>query len=114
MDRIAKVFCSGREQTALSKDHKTVARYPGFVVIEAPMRSLTAIARKYPLEDLTALYKIDTGERVINTSRPRMDARGKRHPHPAYRDVTRLRPGKHHYLVQFIGPIKQEWLKSLT
>jgi len=113
MDRIVKVFCSGREQTALSKEHKTVARYPGFIVIEGSQKSLATLARKYPVEDITELYRIDTGERIINTFRPRVDARGKRHPHPAYRDVERLGPGKHHYLVQFIGPIKQEWLKSL-
>lgn len=113
MDRIAKVFCSGPEQAALSSEYKALARYPGFFVVRVPKKALAAIARKYPVEDITDLYTISTGERVINTSRPRVDEKGKRHPHPAYRDVKRLRPGKHHYLVQFIGPIKDAWLKEL-
>lgn len=113
MDRIVKVFCSGPEQTALSKQYKTLARYPGFFVIEASKKALAPLARKYPVEDITELYTIDTGERVIDTSRARVDAKGKRHAHPAYRGVERLRPGKHHYLVQFVGPIKDAWLKSL-
>ncbi|HEX2342145.1 MAG TPA: S8 family serine peptidase [Vicinamibacterales bacterium] len=113
MDRILKLFCSGPEQASLASERKTLARYPGFLVIEAPKKALTALRRKYPVEDITHLYTIDTGERVINTSRPRVDEKGKRHPHPAYRDVKRLRAGKHHYLVQFIGPIKDVWLKEL-
>jgi serine protease AprX len=113
MDRIVKLFCSGPEQASLASERKTLARYPGFLVIEAPKKALTALRRKYPVEDITHLYTINTGERVINTSRPRVDEKGKRHPHPAYRDVKRLRAGKHHYLVQFIGPIKDVWLREL-
>ena len=113
MDRIAKVFCSGHEQVMLANEYQTLARYPGFFVIQAPKKALRAIARKYPVEDITELYTIDTGERVINTSRPRVDEKGKRHAHPAYKSAERLRPGKHHYLVQFIGPIKDAWLRAL-
>ncbi|MCK7496523.1 MAG: hypothetical protein MZW92_40650 [Comamonadaceae bacterium] len=38
---------------------------------------------------------------------------GKLRAHPAYRNVKRLAPGRHHYLVQFIGPIKSAWLKAI-
>jgi hypothetical protein len=113
MDRIAKVFCSGPEQTALANEYKTLARYAGFLVAQVPKKALRAIARKYPVEDITELYSIDTGERVINTSRPRIDEKGKRHVHPSYKGVKRLGPGKHHYIVQFIGPIKDAWLRAL-
>ena len=63
MDRIVKVFCSGPEQASLARERKTLARYPGFLVIEAPKQALTALRRKYPVEDITHLYTIDTGER---------------------------------------------------
>jgi serine protease AprX len=113
MDQIAKVFCSGPEQAALANEYKTLARYAGFFVAEVPKKALRAIARKYPVENITELYSIDTGERVINTSRPRIDEKGKRHAHPAYKGVKRLQPGKHHYIVQFIGPIKDAWLRAV-
>jgi len=113
MDRIVKVFCTGPEQTALAKAHKTLERYPAFLLIRASKKTLAPLGRKYPIEDITDLYAIRAGESVINTSRPRVDVKGRRHAHPAYRDVKRLRPGKHHYLVQFVGPIKDAWLKSL-
>lgn len=113
MNRIVKVFCSGPEQTALSNQHKTIARYAGFVVLQVSGKALRALARKYPVEDITGLYAIQAGTQSINTKRVRVDAKGKRHAHPAYRGAERLRPGKHHYLVQFVGPIKDAWLKSL-
>jgi len=113
MNRIVKVFCSGPEQAALSKQHKTVARYAGFVVLEVSSKALRALARKYPVEDITELYTIQAGSQSINTKRVRVDEKGRRHAHPAYREAERLRPGKHHYLVQFVGPIKDAWLKSL-
>ena len=113
MDRIVKVFCTGTEQTALSRTYKTLVRYPGFLLIQASKKTLAPLARKYPVEDITELYTIRTGERVINTSRPRVDVKGKRHTHPAYRDVKPLTPGKHHYLVQFVGPIKTAWLRAV-
>ena len=62
MNRIVKVFCSGPEQASAS-ERKTLARYPGFLVIEATKQALTALRRKYPVEDNTHLYTIDTGER---------------------------------------------------
>jgi serine protease AprX len=113
MDRIVKVFCTGTEQTALAKACKTLERYPAFLLIQSSKKALAPVARKYPVEDITELYTIHTGERVINTSRPRVDAKGKRRAHPAYRDAKPLAAGKHHYLVQFVGPIKTAWLRAL-
>jgi serine protease AprX len=113
MDQVVKVFCAGTEQTELSRAYKTLVRYPGFLLIEASKKTLAALARKYPVEDITELYTIRIGERVINTSRPRVDAKGKRHAHPAYQGVKPLTSGKHHYLVQFVGPIKDAWLRGV-
>ncbi|MBI4649934.1 S8 family serine peptidase, partial [Candidatus Desantisbacteria bacterium] len=35
------------------------------------------------------------------------------HAHPAYKGVKPSLSGRHHYLVQFTGPIKEEWLKAV-
>ena len=113
MDRIIKVFCSRAEQAELAKLHRVIERYPAFVLLQVPARTAQAMARQYPVEDITALYTIQTGERSIDTARPRVDVTGKLRAHPAYRDVKRLAPGRHHYLVQFVGPIKSAWLKAV-
>ncbi len=113
MNRIIKVFCSGTEQSALAQAHTTVERYGGFILLDVSAKTMKAIARHYPLEDITGLYTIRAGDRQIDTARPRVDAAGKQHAHPAYRDVKTLPAGKHHYLVQFIGPIKSAWLKDV-
>jgi hypothetical protein len=113
MDRIIKVFCGRAEQAALAKAHKAIEHYAAFVLLQVAARAAKTLARQYPVEDITALYTIETGERSIDTARPRVDSAGKTCAHPAYKDVKRLAPGKHHYLVQFIGPIKSAWLAAV-
>ncbi len=113
MDRMLKVFCTGAEQTALARTYRVLERYQGFVLIAASKEKAAQLTGKYPLEDITDQYAIRAAGVRINTARPRVDARGKVHPHAAYRDVTPLRRGKHHYLVQFVGPIKPNWLATL-
>ncbi len=113
MDRMLKVFCTGEAQSALAKEYRVIERYQGFVLIQAPKSAVTRIARQYPVEDITDLYTIHAVDRVINTSRPRVDRTGKARAHPAYRDVKPLRPGRHHYLVQFIGPVKDAWVRGV-
>ena len=113
MNRTIKVFCGRAEQTALARTHKVIERYAAFVLLQVPATTAKTLARQYPVEDITALYTIEAGERRIDTARPRVDRAGKLCAHPAYKDVKRLAPGRHHYLVQFIGPIKSAWLKAV-
>lgn len=113
MNHILKVFVTGDEQETLPNIKRIVERYDGFVVIEAPDSSLEELQRNYLVEDITPLYRIETRARTINTSRPRIDKAGKLHANPAYKNETRLAPGLHHYLVQFIGPIKDQWLTAV-
>jgi subtilisin family serine protease len=113
MDRIVKVFCTGAARARLARQHFVIERYDGFVLAKVPQGKLPQLSRAYPVEDITDLYTIHAGERVINTSRPRFDRQGRLHPHLAYRGVRPLPPGPHHHLVQFIGPIKGTWLEAV-
>ncbi|UCF93797.1 MAG: S8 family serine peptidase [Desulfobacterales bacterium] len=113
MDRFIKVFCTGAEQDRLAANYRVIATYPGFALVEVAADQIADLARQYPLEDITDLYTLRVGERAIDTSQPRVDPKGKLRAHPAYQGVRRLAPGPHHYLVQFIGPIKEEWLKAI-
>lgn len=113
MDRMLKVFCRGADQDRLADMHRVIERYDGFVLAAVPKRGVSQLSRQYPVEDITDLYTIRVGERSIDTSRPRLDTKGKLRAHPAYQGTKSLPPGRHHHLVQFIGPIKAQWLTAV-
>ena len=113
MQRILKVFCTGADQDRLAETLQVVARYEGFIIVEIAKKKMADIARRYPIEDITDLYMIQVGDQTINTAKPRIDSKGKLLAHPAYKGIKKLSTAPHHHLVQFIGPIKEEWLKEI-
>lgn len=113
MNRILKVFCAGPDQRKLTEKYSPIERYPSFILLEVPPRAVKRLARAYPLEDITDLYAIPVADRIVDTRHPRIDKRGRIHPHAAYAATKKLTSGRHHYLVQFIGPIKSAWLKAV-
>jgi len=113
MNKTLKIFITGDEQERLPNVKKVVERYDGFVIVEVPEANVEELRRTYLLEDITPLYQIETRARTINTSRPRIDKTGKVRAHSSYKSESRLSTGEHHYLVQFIGPIKDNWLAGV-
>src|SRR3990172_3377321 len=102
MDRVLKVICAGAEQDALAAKYNVIARYDGFALVAAGAAEVEAVARAHPAEDITRQYEIKVGGRVIDTARPRFDAKGKLHAHPGYRGIKPVGKGRHHHLVQFV------------
>lgn len=113
MERIVKVFCTGAEQATLAEQHQVVERYKGFVLLQVPEGGMKALAQTYPIEDITDQYTIQVGARTIDTRQPRLSPVGKWLAHPIYKGVKALSPGRHHHLVQFVGPIKKQWLQAV-
>jgi hypothetical protein len=113
MNRLLKVFGSNAEQESLAGSYTVIERYEGFAVIEAMDDAVGAIAQRFPTEDITDQYSLRIGDTLIDTSQPRVDQKGKIRAHSAYKSAKRLSPGAHHYLVQFIGPIKEAWLHQV-
>lgn len=113
MNRILKVFCTGADQEKIAEKYPTVEAYDGFVLVEIDEFKQDEIARLYPIEDITDQYSIRMVGQEIDTSLPRVDAKGKTRAHPAYKGLKRLAPGPHHHLIQFIGPIKAQWLDQV-
>ena len=116
-DRIVKVFVSGQAQEALAARHRVIERYPAFVIVETSRAEADALARGELVEDITDQYAIPLGgdaQAEIDASKPRITLRGTTVSHPAYRGARRLAPGPHHYLVQFVGPVKPEWLDAVA
>jgi serine protease AprX len=112
MNHTLKVFVTGEEQDRLP-DVKVVERYEGFVLVEAAEDKVEELKRTYLLEDITPLYTIQTRQRKISTARPRLDKEGVYRPHASYRGEKPPGPGPHHYLVQFVGPVKEPWLRAV-
>jgi len=113
MDRIMKVFCTGAEQARLAEQRQVVERYKGFVLLKVPDGQVKELAQTYPIEDLTDQYTIQVEARTIDTKQPRLSPAGKWLAHPTYAGVKALSPGRHHHLVQFVGPIKKQWLQAV-
>ncbi len=113
MNRVLKVFVSGAEQDPLADQYHVVERYDGFVLVEVPEAAARKLAREFVVEDVSELYAIPVAAGVVDTSVPRVDSTGTTRAHPAYPRRAALAPGPHHYLVQFIGPIKDSWLRGV-
>jgi serine protease AprX len=113
MNHILKVFVTGEEQDRIPDAKRVVEHYDGFVVVEVADGKVEELRRSYLLEDITPLYTIQTRRRKISTNRPHIDRAGARRPHPAYRGEKPPGPGPHHYLVQFVGPVKEKWLRAV-
>ncbi|MBZ5655031.1 MAG: S8 family serine peptidase [Acidobacteriia bacterium] len=111
--RIAKVFARGAEQQEIGRKYDVVEPYEAFVLVRGSNRQIEELSKKYPTQDITDAYHIETPFRRIDTNRPRLSAEGTLQKHPAYKKARRLSVGLHHYLVQFVGPIKQKWLKGI-
>ena len=114
MTRILKVFAGKQEQEARLDEVEVLESYDGFAVVEASQAQARRLAREGLVEDITELYEIPLPEGTIDTTIPRVQAKGELADHPAYDGADELGPGSHHYLVQFKGPIKPQWLTGVA
>ncbi len=113
MDKRVKIFSRNAEQDSLATKYTIIEKYPGFVVAEVTQADIVELSKKYPVEDITEQYQLKIGDKTIDTSTARLDIHAKPLKHPSYQDQKKLTAGSHHHLIQFIGPIKEEWLDAL-
>jgi serine protease AprX len=102
-----KVYATADELKSVLPSAKIIETYDAFVLAQASEAAAAQLAKKYPLEDITDQYALQFGDREVKTSTPPAVAAGKR---AAAGKGDKLGSGPHHYVVQFIGPIKQVWL----
>ena len=109
MARILKVFAQRKEQRSLGGYGTVIALYDAFAIVEVARGKGAALNARFPCEDLTRQYKLDLGGRLVVPSGPAAkQGAGRSGP-------TRMpSPGYHHYLVQFVGPVKRSWLSRVT
>jgi serine protease AprX len=111
-----KVFVPMDEQLALADKVRVIERYDAFVVVEVSEAVARELAATHLVEDITDQYAIPLGGEVqadLDTNLPRITAAGRTRVHPAYKGLKAPGDGPHHYLVQFRGPVKDEWLAEV-
>lgn len=111
-----KVFATPAQQQELAQRYQVVARYDAFAVLNVTAAQARTIRRAHLVEDITDQYGIPLGGQVnatLDTAQPRVRASGRLAAHPGYDGAKRLTAAPHHYLVQFVGPVKPEWLAAV-
>lgn len=108
--RTIKVFVEPKEQEKLAKEHTVVERYDGFVVLKVSESAARKLAKSHLVEDITEDYAIRVDGRELV---PAESALKKTHGVGLKKGEAVNAPsaGPHHFLAQFIGPVKDEWLK---
>ena len=103
MSRVFKVFARGPEQKELTKYGPVLASYDAFAIVEPARGKARAMQRRFPSEDISSQYELPV-------ARGLRKGKAKRRANGAVSGPTR---GPHHYLVQFVGPVKRQWLSAV-
>jgi serine protease AprX len=107
---ILKVYANVDEITSALPSAKLIEKYDAFVVVQASEAAAKELAKKFPLEDISDQYTLRFGDRTVKTPKQPPATAGKR---TAAKGAEKLGSGPHHYIVQFIGPVKQSWLAQV-
>jgi serine protease AprX len=112
--RTIKVFCSPDEQAGLAERYEILERYDAFALLQATPKQLDTISRSYPTEDISDDFELRVFGRKIRSKSTKEPGAGRAGKAAAmYKRAKAPSSGEHHYLVQFIGPIKSTWLRAL-
>ena len=111
---ILKVFADESQRDAVLDGATLVEPYDAFVVVDVPPSRAQALGRLFPVEDITNQYRVKLGGRSVSMRPGRSASQSAaRVRAKAKRTASSLPAGPHHYVIQFIGPIKQSWLARL-
>lgn len=106
-----KVYCPKDEQGKLQQLMKIDASYDEFIIADVDKTKLRSIKKKYPVEDMSKSNLIKLKNKNIDLT----SAKTQRDKGALLRSQGKqLSKGVHHYIVRFVGPIKKEWLDSIT
>ena len=108
-----KILVSGPEAKAMSQEPGFVAGYDAFVVRHVDEATARALGRLYPVEDISDQYRVRLGGAEVDPLSPPVPATTARTRARAASVAAVVDDSPHHHLVQFIGPIKSEWLTAL-
>ncbi|MBL8314107.1 MAG: S8 family serine peptidase [Rubrivivax sp.] len=106
---VVKVFAPRAERAALAAEGQLIESYPAFVVLQVADAAVRRLSRRYPVEDISDQYRLPLGGSEIDPlSVQAAPARSRSAARAAAPDDA-----AHHYLVQFIGPVKRAWVNAV-
>ena len=106
---VLKIFATGKERQALREIAEPFEEYDAFALVKATSAAKAKLSRKFALEDITDQFTIPLESKTIKTPLRGLQSRA-----AATRQGFQPPDRKpHHYLVQFVGPVKPQWLKGL-
>jgi subtilisin family serine protease len=109
---ILKVFVDKSHAADVLASTSLIQRYDAFTVVEASEERARSIRKKFPVEDISADYQLPIGGRTINTLVWRSSAK-RAGLLKSVESKSEVIERPHHYVVQFIAPIKQNWLARI-
>ncbi len=99
-----KVFAPKSDYRRILKSSSLVEKYEAFIVVNAKPAQAETFAHEWPVEDISGQYEI----RVAPTAKAKLPRALE-----TYALEKHLPKAPHHYLVQFVGPIKPAWLRKV-
>jgi subtilisin family serine protease len=112
MSRIVKIYCAKNELASIAPSAELLEPYDAFQLVSISPAGLKKASEQVPVEDISSLYQLKIAGKKVNTTRQRYSAKGKAVAHPSYKGAPKLSTGKHHYIVQFCGPVKEKWIRQ--
>ena len=110
---IVKVLADEAEQKELAKQYAVIEQYPSFALLSVSPADAKKLAKSNLVEDITDDYVIRVDGRELTPAAAAPTRRATRSARDAATPLGAPDAGAHHYLVQFIGPIKEEWLADV-
>ena len=111
---VAKVLLKKTQHTKIrGKVDRFIESYDNFALVEASDSQITDLKKEGYQVVLLDQMNIKLGSMTIDTGEPRIDKTGATKAHPAYAHQKGPGADKHHYIVQFIGPTKEEWKEEI-
>ena len=93
---------------------RVLEHYDSFALVEATDEQLSALKQEgFKVIESDEPSAIKLGAFMINTDEPRYNEKGDILAHPSYEHTRDPGPGRHHYIVRFIGPIKESWKEQI-
>lgn len=105
---ILKVFADKKDAGDVKALARVIEAYDAFLLVETDDEQTGALSDRFPVEDITQQYYLGLQRRATPTL-----ATAAQRVANATRSAEKLPRGPHHYVVQFVGPIKPGWLTQV-
>jgi subtilisin family serine protease len=113
--KTATIYLTKRRHSKLKgKVARILDSYDNFLLVEATEDQIESLRKeKFKVVVRDEIESIKLGDALIDTKKHRYDRRGNIRRHRAYGHTRDPGPQPHHYIVQFIGPIKEQWKQKI-